>query len=130
MSSSLVICLLIGCLAALSVVALHGLNGHAFDTWKYRSSSDSNDSFMCLRDYRSSSDGNDCFMWLRDSLPKHFPGARVLTYGYNANVLSDVSTGRLRTFADTFLEKLRLEREDKVVSESLPSSVHWNTRLS
>lgn len=97
---SLVICLLIRYLVALSVVALHGLNGHAFDTWKYRSSSDS----------------DDCFMWLRDSLPEHFPGARVLTYGYNANVLSDISTGRLRTFAETFLEKLRLERDNEVVS--------------
>jgi len=87
----------------LSVVALHGLNGHAFDTWKY------------------SNDSNDCFMWLRDSLPNHFPGARVLIYGYNANVLSDVSTGRLRTFAETFLEKLRLEREDEVVSEIPPT---------
>jgi len=111
---SLVVCLLIGYLPALSVVALHGLNGHAFDTWKYQSSSDS----------------NDYFMWLRDSLPKHFPGARVLTYGYNANVLSDVSTGRLRTFAETFLEKLRLERGDEVVSGSFPSSVHRYTLLN
>ena len=110
---SMVTCLLFGCLAALSVVALNGLNGHAFDTWKYQSSSDS----------------NDYFMWLRDSLPQHFPRARVLTYGYNANVLSDVSTGRLRTFAEMFLEKVRLEREDEVVSESLPSSVHQNTLL-
>jgi hypothetical protein len=62
-------------------------------------------------------------MWLRDALPNHFPGARVLIYGYNANVLSDVSTGRLRTFAETFLEKLRLEREDEVVSEPPALSV-------
>ncbi|KAF9064864.1 Alpha/Beta hydrolase protein [Rhodocollybia butyracea] len=78
----------------IDIVALHGLNGHAFDTWQYHSS-------------------DDCFMWLRDSLPEHFPGARVLTYGYNANVISDVSTGRLRTFAETFLERLRQERDSE-----------------
>ena len=77
-------------------MALHGLNGHAFDTWLCRG-----------RD--------DYFMWLRDSLSEHFPGARILTYGYNANVVSDVSTGRLRTFAETFLERLRLERESDAV---------------
>jgi hypothetical protein len=56
-------------------------------------------------------------MWLRDSLPEHFPGVRVLTYGYNANVISDVSTGRIRTFAETFLEKLKQERDSEGVSE-------------
>ncbi|KAJ7290249.1 Alpha/Beta hydrolase protein [Mycena rebaudengoi] len=78
----------------IDIVALHGLNGHAFDTWQYHSN-------------------DDCFMWLRDSLPEHFPGVRVLTYGYNANVISDVSTGRIRTFAETFLEKLKQERDSE-----------------
>ena len=88
----------------ISIVALHGLNGHAFDTWQYSSD-------------------DDCFMWLRDILPEHFPGARILTYGYNANVVSDISTGRLRTFAETLLEKLRLERGENVSNRILYRSM-------
>ncbi|KAJ7875324.1 Alpha/Beta hydrolase protein [Mycena olivaceomarginata] len=76
------------------IVALHGLNGHAFRSWEYR---DPN--------------GKESFMWLRDCLPEQIPEARVMTYGYNANVYSDVSTGRLRTFAETFLQELRYMRE-------------------
>lgn len=79
-----------------SIVALHGLNGHAFGTWEY-------------------TDKTDRCMWLRDFLPEHVPAARVLTYGYNANVLSDVSTGRLRSYAETFLEALRRERSSDTV---------------
>ncbi|KAJ6565197.1 Alpha/Beta hydrolase protein [Mycena vulgaris] len=78
----------------IDIVALHGLNGHAFDTWQFHSP-------------------NDCFMWLRDSLPEHFPKARIITYGYNANVISDVSTGRIRTFAETFFERLKHERDSE-----------------
>ncbi|KAF9011454.1 hypothetical protein BDZ89DRAFT_1077817 [Hymenopellis radicata] len=72
----------------IDIVALHGLNGHAFRSWEFHGENGEN------------------FMWLRDSLPEQLPGARIMTYGYNANVLSDVSTGRLRTFAETFLERL------------------------
>ncbi|KAJ3876592.1 Alpha/Beta hydrolase protein [Lentinula edodes] len=76
------------------IVALHGLNGHAFRSWEY---------------YDSKT--RERFMWLRDCLPEQIPAARVITYGYNANVYSDVSMGRMRTFAETFLERLRYIRE-------------------
>ncbi|KAF8824301.1 hypothetical protein HHX47_DHR8000394 [Lentinula edodes] len=76
------------------IVALHGLNGHAFRSWEY---------------YDSKT--RERFMWLRDRLPEQIPAARVITYGYNANVYSDVSMGRMRTFAETFLERLRYIRE-------------------
>ncbi|KAJ3847439.1 Alpha/Beta hydrolase protein, partial [Lentinula lateritia] len=75
-------------------VALHGLNGHAFRSWEY---------------YDSKT--RERFMWLRDCLPEQIPAARVIAYGYNANVYSDVSMGRMRTFAETFLERLRYIRE-------------------
>ncbi|KAF4570207.1 hypothetical protein EYR36_010014 [Pleurotus pulmonarius] len=76
--------------AQVDIVALHGLNGHAFRSWEYRDTG---------------------FMWLRDHLPDEVPTARIMIYGYNANIIDDVSTGRLRTFADTFLERLRYVRE-------------------
>ncbi|KAJ7353680.1 hypothetical protein DFH08DRAFT_692107 [Mycena albidolilacea] len=77
-----------------SIVALHGLNGHAFRSWEYRNPS-----------------GKESFMWLRDYLPEQVPEARVMTYGYNANMYSDISTGRLRMFTKTFLQELRYMRE-------------------
>jgi hypothetical protein len=54
-------------------------------------------------------------MWLRDFLPKKVPDARILTYGYEANVFSN-STGRMRTFAENLLEDLRTERKAATVS--------------
>lgn len=45
-----------------------------------------------------------------------------MVYGYNANVLSDVSTGRLRTFAETFLERLLHTREGSSVRSSFDRS--------
>jgi hypothetical protein len=80
------------------------LNGHAFDAWFWRDA-----------EPIKPTDDVDCFMWLRDSLSERFPGARILIYGYNANTVSDVSTGRLRTFGETFLERLLLEREHDAV---------------
>ncbi|KLO06643.1 hypothetical protein SCHPADRAFT_837790, partial [Schizopora paradoxa] len=62
-----------------SIIALHGMNGHAFSSFEYRED-----------DYS--------FMWLRDALSKEIPGARVMVYGYDAHVASDVSVGRIRTF--------------------------------
>jgi len=61
-------------------------------------------------------------MWLRDSLPEQIKDARIMIYGYNANVFTDVSTGRIRTFAETFLERLRHLREGDAVSVSSDAS--------
>ena len=80
-----------------SIVALHGLNGHAIRSWEYHKH-------------------GTTFMWLQDSLPESVPGARIMVYGYNANVFEHVSTSRLRSFADTFLERLRYMREGNTVS--------------
>jgi hypothetical protein len=57
----------------LSIVALHGMNGHAFDTWRF-------------------SEAEADSMWLRDFLPDKVPRARILTYGYQAYVFAN-STG-------------------------------------
>lgn len=55
-------------------------------------------------------------MWLRDSLPERLPGARILIYGYKADTSSAVETGRIRTYSETFLDRLRNLREDSGVS--------------
>jgi hypothetical protein len=58
-------------------------------------------------------------MWLRDFLPETVPCARILTYGYDAEVLSS-ATGRLRNFAENLLEDLlRIRRNSGAVSRTL-----------
>ena len=54
-----------------SVIAITGLGGHAFGSWQSNISTE-----------RSI----DRPMWLRDFLPREFPNARIMTYGYDSNL--------------------------------------------
>ncbi|KAF2832663.1 hypothetical protein CC86DRAFT_271853, partial [Ophiobolus disseminans] len=47
------------------VVAIHGLNGHAYKTWQHENET----------------------LWLQDLLPDVLPGSRIYTYGYSSQVL-------------------------------------------
>lgn len=53
-----------------SLIALSGLNGHAFGSFKVK---------------------GDSFMWLRDSLPAKLPGTRILIYGYDTQLVGSRS---------------------------------------
>ncbi len=50
----------------LSIVAVHGLDGHREKTWT----------------------ANNGVMWLRELLPTEIPHARILTYGYDSRTYS------------------------------------------
>jgi hypothetical protein len=52
------------------VIAISGLGGHAFGSFKERQGS---------------------FMWLRDALPLDVPGARILIYGYDTRLIRSSS---------------------------------------
>ncbi|EAW19530.1 uncharacterized protein NFIA_026040 [Aspergillus fischeri NRRL 181] len=52
------------------VIAISGLGGHAFGSFKERGGS---------------------FMWLRDALPLDFPNARILIYGYDTRLVQSSS---------------------------------------
>ncbi|KAI9450634.1 Alpha/Beta hydrolase protein [Russula earlei] len=69
----------------LDIIAIHGLNGHAFNSWTV----------------------DDGVMWLRDLLPAQVPDARVLLYGYNANVIEDASRSRIQEHARLFIKFLQ-----------------------
>ena len=79
------------------VVAITGLDGHAYGSW---------------------SGGNPKRMWLRDFLSKDLPKCRVMIYGYN----SKLSTPGLHTIADFGRglreELLRARRSDQVAFKS------------
>lgn len=73
-----------------SIVAVHGLNGDPTKTWKHPASN---------------------YFWLQDSLPLDVKGARVLNYGYNADVVFGNSTADIWDHAKGLLGSLIDERE-------------------
>lgn len=79
-----------------SIVAVHGLQGDALRTW----TSDSN---------------HICWLNHPDLLPKYVEHARILTWGYNANVASfkgrSTSSDRILQHAHTLVAELYADRE-------------------
>ena len=73
-----------------SIIAVHGLNGDATNTWKHPK--------------------NNHF-WLQDSLPLDVKGARILSYGYNADVAFGNTTANVWDHAKSLLGSLIDERE-------------------
>ena len=49
-----------------SIVAVHGLGGHAMNTWTHAATEK---------------------LWLRDFLPLAIPNARIMTFGYDSRVV-------------------------------------------
>jgi protein SERAC1 len=77
-----------------SIVAIHGLNGHAFQTWTTEKSK---------------------VFWLGDAqmLPKALKNARILTFGYNAQVtslLGSTSSDRVLQHAQNLVAQLEADR--------------------
>jgi hypothetical protein len=69
-----------------SVIAVTGLAGHAYGSWKSRQSSR---------------------MWLKDLLPNTVPGLRVMTYGYDSRILGKRNSEvRLPDYSSKFIEYL------------------------
>lgn len=72
-----------------SIVAISGLGGHAFGSFKAKNTAD--------------------HMWLRDALPDDIvyeetgrPMARIMTYGYNSGVANSNNHDNLATLANKF----------------------------
>jgi hypothetical protein len=78
-----------------SIVAVHGLGGDSFQTW-------------------TESDSKE--LWLRTFLPEDIERIRVMTFGYNANLLRKKSKGEIYKFAESLLSALRSNRLGNAVS--------------
>ena len=80
-----------------SIVVVHGPNGDPIKTWTHSA--------------------NNHF-WPQDSLPLDVKGARVLNYGYNADVVFVKSTADIWDHAKGLLGSLMDERETDEVSKT------------
>ncbi|KAL2041461.1 hypothetical protein N7G274_005843 [Stereocaulon virgatum] len=79
------------------IVAIHGLNGDAYETWTH---------------HRSQK------LWLRDMLPQDMPGARVYTYSYPSQLLFSRSTATISDYAMkllAYLNSIRASRERRPI---------------
>ncbi|KAH6665734.1 hypothetical protein B0J14DRAFT_660433 [Halenospora varia] len=74
----------------LDICAVHGLGGHAFDTWLAETK-----------------------MWLRDLLPfsNSFERSRIMTFGYNSAPRDSKSVATLNDWANDLLEQVDLVRQ-------------------
>lgn len=70
----------------IDLVAIHGLNGHYDETW---------------------TDKNTTENWLREFLPGQVPQLRIMSWGYNSQVLGSTSMGNITTFAQGLLTDLK-----------------------
>ncbi|MCJ1260408.1 hypothetical protein MMC22_000269 [Lobaria immixta] len=87
------------------IIAIHGLNGHALKTWTSEESQSS---------------------WLQDKemLPKILRNARILTWGYDANVtalLGSTSSDRILQHAQTLVANLEADRSALIYSANRTS---------
>ena len=81
-----------------SIVAVHGLGGHAMATWTHDSTGK---------------------LWLRDFLPHTIPNARIMTFGYDSRVAGSVFE-MMENVATSLLTQLDLSRDSDKVSKILP----------
>lgn len=88
---------------ALDIVAIHGITGDAFKTWTHANGTN----------------------WLRDFIPNAFPGARVFSFGYPAEVFWSRSDGDIDSFARSLLEGLKRERRELKVNLPLDNSKRY-----
>ena len=82
-----------------SIIAVHGLNGDPINTWKHSTSN---------------------HFWLQDSLPLDVEGARVMSYGYNADAVFGNTTAGVWDHAKGLLGSLIDERETDDVRHHSP----------
>lgn len=72
-----------------SIIAVTGLAGHAFGSWKSK---------------------NEPHMWLRDFLRQSVPNTRIFTYGYDTKICDSQSEVSILELGKTLLESIKITR--------------------
>ncbi|OBU01690.1 hypothetical protein VE01_00202 [Pseudogymnoascus verrucosus] len=96
--------------ATADIIAITGLNGHAYGSWKGK--------------------GNLGRMWLRDFLSKDLPHCRTMIYGYNSK-LSSHGINTIMDYGREFLEaikRIRHTREARCIARCLVKAVQTDER--
>jgi len=93
-------------LYSVDIVAVHGLNGDAHETWTVKESKK---------------------MWLHDFLPAELPGARIFSFGYPSEVGLTLATGKIEDFARSLLNGLSTRRSTAEVQIRL-SAPHYTAQ--
>ena len=81
---------------ATSIVAVHGLEGHAIQTWLHPESN---------------------VMWLQTLLSVAMPKSRIMSYGYDANIYKSRSTLHIMDNAADILSEIQAKRTSQTVIE-------------
>ena len=81
-------------MAHFSVVAVTGLAGHAFGSWRSRETHK---------------------MWLKDFLPRDVKGIRIMSYGYNSNLVGCTVDDQFIDYRRHFIHELRNSRSSAEV---------------
>ncbi|KAL7782793.1 hypothetical protein V8C37DRAFT_397655 [Trichoderma ceciliae] len=85
------------------IIAVTGLAGHAFGSWKSKSKPD---------------------MWLRDFLPKSISNARILTYGYDTMLYGSQSETSILELSRRLLESIKTIRPKNMRTRPLIFIAH------
>lgn len=100
-----------------SIVFVHGLFGHAQNTWTHKKAQggaahQTKDSCTPPPSKKARNEGKELFhecFWPQDLLPSKIPNARIITWGYDVNIdslLSDTSKASVFQHAETLLADL------------------------
>jgi len=69
-------------------------------------------------------------LWLKDLLPSDVPRSRIVTFGYNANVVKEASRARLVDHAGDLLQwTADIRKQLKVLAFWLWLTLGWDTCL-
>lgn len=72
----------------ISIIAVTGLSGHAYGSWKSPDQAD--------------------VMWLRDMLPLDFPASRILSWGYYSSIKDAKTTTSIADIARNLLHDIQV----------------------
>lgn len=80
--------------SSVSIIAVHGLQGHAISTWLHPATTT---------------------MWLQDLLPTALPVSRIMSYGYDAKIYKSKSALHIMNKAEDLLYAIQASRKDPCV---------------